>query len=237
MFGKRQALHGEVLERRFFGRRLIRLWTERWLDASTRPSTPSATCRCRRTSSATTRRPIAIDIRRVRARARLDRRADGRPALHAAAARRAARPRRRASPRSRCTSATARFSPSASTRRGSRLEPSATRFPRAAAADRTRQRAKAAASSPSARRRRGRSKRWRARTAARIVAGRGRDRPVHLSRLRVSSRRRAADQFPPAAVVAADAGVGVRRPRARAEPRIMRRSPSATGSTATATPC
>ena len=48
-----RTLHGEMLERRFFGRRVVRLWTE---DGSpwTRRSTRSATCRCRRTSSATT---------------------------------------------------------------------------------------------------------------------------------------------------------------------------------------
>ena len=44
----------------------------------------------------------------------------------------------------------------------------------------------------------------------------GLDRSVHLSRVRVRHRRRADDELPPAAVVAADAGVRLRRPRARA---------------------
>ena len=46
-------------------------------------------------------------------------------------------------------------------------------------------------------------------------AGHGLGRSLHLSGLRVSGRRRPADELPPAEVVAADAGVRLRRPRAR----------------------
>ena len=52
--------------------------------------------------------------------------------------------------------------------------------------------------------------------AGRVVAGTRHDRSLHLSGLRVPGRQRTADEFPSAAVVAADAGVGVRRARARA---------------------
>ena len=183
-----------------------------------RRSTRSATCRCRRTSSATIAPTIASAIRPC-SRARADR-SPRRP--RACISRRRCstalrRARRRASPRSRCTSATARSSRFASTRRGASARARALRDRRRGRGARSTARApRAGASSPSARRRRGRSKRWRARTAGAIVAGAGDDRPVHLSRLRVPGRRRAADELPPAAVVAADAGVGVRRPRARA---------------------
>ena len=81
------TVHGEVLERRFYGRRLIRLWTDDG-SPSTRPSMPSATCRCRRTSSAPTRAADRERYQTVFARAaRVGRGADRRPALQRSAAR------------------------------------------------------------------------------------------------------------------------------------------------------
>ena len=79
--------------------------------------------------------------------------------------------------------------------------------------------------------------RWRAADDGAIAPAQRRDRAVHPSRARVQDRRRTDDELPPAAVVAADAGLGVRRPRARCSTRIVRRSRSGIASTATATPC
>ena len=50
----------------------------------------------------------------------------------------------------------------------------------------------------------------------RLAAETGADRPVHPSRVRLSGRRGVADELPPAAILAAHAGGGLRRPRARA---------------------
>ena len=95
---------------------------------------------------------------------------------------------------------------------------------------------KAAASSPSARRRRGRSRRWRGRTAGGVVAGSGRDGPLHLSRVRVPRRRGTVTNFhlPRSSLlmlVAAFAGAS----------RVLAAYAAAiaggTGSTATATRC
>ena len=60
----------------------------------------------------------------------------------------------------------------------------------------------------------------------RIVAWHGMDRPVHLSWLCFSCRIRAADELSSASIVAADAGVGLRRPRARAGRVPHARSPA-----------
>src|SRR5690606_34475209 len=67
-----------------------------------------------------------------------------------------------------------------------------------------------------------RNGRWRA------AAVFGRDRHLHLSRLPDPQRRRAADQLPPARIDPADAGLGLRRPRAhpgRLRPRGPRALP------------
>ena len=74
--------------------------------------------------------------------------------------------------------------------------------------------ASAAASSRSAPRWCGRSRARRARTVR--CRRRGDERPVRHPRLSVPRRGRAAHQLPPAALDAAHAGLGVRRPRARA---------------------
>ena len=157
----------------------------------------------------------------LRASARIDRRADRRPALHAAAARGARRARRRASPRSRCTSATARSSRCASN--ASRIigsSRSATRSARRPPRRSTRALAEGrrviAVGTTTTRTLEAVA---RAHDGA-IVAGSGATDLFIYPGLRVPRRRRAADELPPAAVVAADAGVGLRRPRARARPRI-----------------
>ena len=200
----------------------------------------SATCRCRRTSSATTRADGSRALPDgLRARARLGRRADRRPALHAAAARALRDARRRARRRSRCTSATARSSRSASSAsRTTSSIPSTTR---------SRERGRGAIDRAHAEGRRviavGTTTTRDARGCgdARRRRGRGRDRrrrrcssiPGH----RVPGHRRTADELPPAAVVAADARVR-RSPAASAcWRRTARRSTSGTGSTATATRC
>ena len=72
---------------------------------------------------------------------------------------------------------------------------------------------------------------------ARRCAGARRDRPLHHAGLRVSRRRPPAHQLPPAEEHAADAGRGVRRPRAHPRALSRTRSPSATASSATATRC
>ena len=71
IFDGTHTMHGEVLDRRFHGRRVVRLWTEDG-TRSTRPSTRSATCRCRPTSSATIAPTIATATR-PSSRARADR--------------------------------------------------------------------------------------------------------------------------------------------------------------------
>ena len=71
----------------------------------------------------------------------------------------------------------------------------------------------------------------------RVAAGTAVDGPVHLPRVRLSPRRRPADELPPAAIVAADAGLGVCRASSGCWRRMPRRSRAATGSTATATRC
>ena len=60
--GAAGVLMGEVLERHFHGRRTIRLWAEPGARDVAR-SMRSGTCRCRRTSGARTRLPIASGIR------------------------------------------------------------------------------------------------------------------------------------------------------------------------------
>ena len=57
------TIHGEILERRHFGRRIVRLWTD---DGSPLGAAvdASATCRCRRASSATTAPMIVTATRR-----------------------------------------------------------------------------------------------------------------------------------------------------------------------------
>ena len=82
------TLHGEVLERRFFGRRLIRLWTDgrdagRRRHRCDRPRAAAAVHQARRPRGRSRALPD-----RLRARARVDRGADRRPAFHAGAARR-----------------------------------------------------------------------------------------------------------------------------------------------------
>ena len=211
------TLHGEILERRFFGRRLIRLWTEdgrsgRRRRRRDRPRAAAAVHQARRPRG----RPRSLPDR-LRARARIDRGADRRPALHPGPARgpdaRAASRR----PRSPSTSATARFSRCAST--ASRIiasNRSATRSARRPRRPSTARAPRTAASSRSARRRRGRSRRWRWRTAGGSWPAHGATDLFIYPGFHVPRHRRPADQLPPAAVVAADAGVGVCRPRARA---------------------
>ena len=63
------------------------------------------------------------------------------------------------------------------------------------------------------------------------------DRPHDRARPPVPRGRRAAHELPPAALVAAPPGVGLRRARARCSAPTRTPSPPATASTATATPC
>ena len=58
------VLHGEILARRFQGRRTVRLWTDDPGGRRAPSSIASATCRCRRTSSATIGPAIASATRR-----------------------------------------------------------------------------------------------------------------------------------------------------------------------------
>jgi S-adenosylmethionine:tRNA ribosyltransferase-isomerase len=67
--------------------------------------------------------------------------------------------------------------------------------------------------------------------------GQRRDAAVHHARLPLPRRRCADHQFPPAEVDAADAGVGVRGPRARIRRAYAMRSTTTTGSSATAMRC
>ena len=91
------TIHGEILERRFFGRRLVRLWTDdgspldEAVDAIGHMPLPPYIKRDDRADDRDRYQTVFAQ------RARLDRRADGRPAFHAAAAGRA---RRRAASRS-----------------------------------------------------------------------------------------------------------------------------------------
>ena len=237
MFEGAASLHGEILERRFHGRRVVRLWTD---DGATwtKRSTPSGMCRCRRISSATTATPIAIAIRRS-SRGRADR-----------------SPRRRQA----CTSRRAVVAACAA--RGveiaeitlhvgygtfqpvrvehvedHRIEPERYEIGRAAAdAINSALAERPARSSPSARRRRARSKPWRASTTAGSSPAPVRPTCSSIPDSRFASFG-AADELSSAAIVAADAGVGLRRPRARARGVPPAPSPSAIGSTATATRC
>ena len=218
---------------------LVRLWTDDGIAGRRggrrhRPRAAAAVHQARRPR----RRPRSLSDR-LRARARLDRRADRRPPLHAAPliAALAARGVELAAITLHVGYGT--FQPVRVDRvEDHRLEPERYEIDaRGRGARSTARATTAAASSPSARRRRGRSRRWRARTTARIVAGDGATDLFIYPGLRLPRRRRPADELPPAAVVAADARVGVRRPRARHGRVSMRRSPSATASTATATRC
>ena len=56
------TLHGEILERRFFGRRTVRLWTDEGISVR-KQSNRSVISRCRRTSSGTIAQRIASAIR------------------------------------------------------------------------------------------------------------------------------------------------------------------------------
>ena len=150
----------------------------------------SATCRCRRTSSA----PDAIERSRslsdrLRARARLDRGADGGPAFHAGDPRRAARHAASSAPASRCMSATERSSRFAS----SSVEEHQMEAEHYEVSRRGRRAliagagAKGGASSRSARRRRARSNRSPSRRTATVSPGAGETalfiRPGHRFRL------------------------------------------------------
>ena len=75
------------------------------------------------------------------------------------------------------------------------------------------------------------------RAAGRVAAGTGTTDLFIYPGFAFRVVRGPADELPPAAIVAADAGVGVRRRRAACWPRMRRRSRAATGSTATATRC
>ena len=171
-------------------------------------------------------------------RSRVGRGADGRPALQRGAARRAPSGRRRPSCRSRCTSATARSSRFAWTSwKSTCSRRSATRSATATAAAiataRREDRRVIAVGTTTTRTLEAVAREH----DGEVVAGSGAHRPVHLSRVRVPRHFRPADELPPAAVVAADARVGLCRPRVACSPRIARPSPSATASTATATRC
>ena len=79
VFEGTHTIYGEILERRHFGRRIVRLWTARLaLDAA---SMRSATCRCRLHQRADGRRSRSLSDR-LRPGARLDCRTDRRAALH-----------------------------------------------------------------------------------------------------------------------------------------------------------
>ena len=155
------------------------------------------------------------------------------------AARGARRARRRARHASRCTSATARSSRCASSDVEEHVvDPEPYEISAGGrGSDQCARSTRGAASLRSARRRRARSRMRRGAEAARFEPGAGAGGALHLSRVRLPRHRGPADELPPAEVVAADAGGGVRRPRARARAPTARRSSSATGSTATATRC
>ena len=238
VFEGTHTIHGEILERRHFGRRIVRLWTDdgspldEAVDAIGHMPLPPYIKRDDRpddrdryqTVFAQARGSIAAPTAGLHFT----------PELTAALA----RARRRRSPTSRCTSATARFSRSASI--ASRIiasKRSATRSapPAADAINRARAEGRRVIAVGTTTTRTLEAV-ARAHGGA-IVAGRGRDRSVPLSGRRVPDRRRPADQLSPAAVVAPDAGRR-RSPGAIAsDPRMMRRSRRATVSTATATRC
>ena len=149
--------------------------------------------------------------------------ADGRPALHAGAARGA---RRRA-----CDAARRPGHVPAGERGTARRARVARRAVRSSArgvgSDRGRR----------ARPRRRHDERARARDGRARRAARGAYDAVRHAGLRVPARRRAADELPPAALDSARARDGVRRRRARRGACTSWRSPSATASTRSAMPC
>ena len=220
------ALHGEVLERQFFGRRH---------DAARRPRRSHGGVddadRCDRARAAAalhqaapTSRRIASATRRSIARARGSVAAPT-AGLHFTPGCSRRSPRAASSaPRSRCTSATARSSRCASSAsRTRRSIPSRTRSarPRPRAINRA-----LARRPPGRRRRHHHDARARGCARPRRRPGRGRARRdatmFIYPGLRVPGRRRAAHELPPAAVVAADAGVR-RSPAANASWRRIAR--------------
>ena len=232
------AIHGEVLERRFYGRRVIRLWTD---DGSPVDAAVDAIGHVplppyiKRDDSAERSRALSD---RLCARARVGGGADGGTAFQPRA-RGGARARAAWRSRgSRSTSATARFSrsgPNASriigssrsaTRSASRRRPRSTR-----ALDAGR-RVVAVGHDDDADARGGGGRARRP-----LVAGDGATDLFIYPGFAVPRHPRAADEFSPAAVVAADARVGVCGTRARAGgvPRSRRRA--AIVFTATATRC
>ena len=239
--GARRALHGEVLERRFFGRRVDPPLDRATARRSTRPSTRSATCRCRPTSSATIAPTDRERYQTVFARARGSVAAPT-AGLHFTPALIVARSRRAASRSREITLHVGygTFQPVRVERveehraragalrdrrgRGRRDQPRARRGP---PHHRGRDDDDADARGGGARR-----------TTAAIAAGRGRDRPVHLSRASSSGSSRGLltnFHLPRSSLlmlVSAFAG------RERVLDRVSAQAiASGTGSTATATRC
>ena len=211
--GATATLHAEIIGRHFHGRRTVRLWTEdgssgarhHRRDRARAAAAVHQACRCDRRSRSLSDR--------LRARTRIDCGADGGLALHAGDPRGAARHGASSASASRCMSATARFSRSASTAsRSTRWRRSTTKSgsrgrgaliegeARAPAHHRRRHHDDAHAGIAAALERTASSAPAPGETALFIHAG-----------PRVQDRLGLDHQLPPAAVVAADAGVGVWR--------------------------
>ena len=233
-----RVARGEILERRFYGRRVVRLWTEdgddvdRGIDAIGHVPLPPYIKRADRPEDRDRYQTVFARARGSVAAPTAGLHLSGSPAGRphgeggradcSDAARRATAPSSRsASIGSRST----RSMPSASRLARPQRRPSRDARRRGAAGHRRRH-----DDDPGARG-----------AAAPLPDGCEADavrhRAVHLSGPSLPRRGRPAHQLPPSAVVAADARVGVCRPRARAGGLPRGRRAPATASTATATRC
>ena len=233
------VLMGEILARSFHGRRRVRLWVEIGRDDRRGDRSRSATSRFRPTSSAPTASPIASGIRPC-SRARADR--SRRRRRDCTSRRSCSSDSRRAASsarRSRCTSATARSSRCASNDVEDHVvDPERYQI---GAARRTAIARARAERPPRDRRRHDDDPRARGCRALRGGGVVGRAPAAATLFIYPGFDFRVIDglltNFHLPAVVAADAGRRVRRPRARARRVPSRRSRSATASTATAMRC